>query len=173
LTLAKFFRPQARGGLTSCRIEADARRESLGAIRSFLIDSDRSNAFLRTACAKLFCAAFKPHCIDIATNFAALFYEFHSCARNAYEYRRCEKTFVLSCFVQGPRFALDDRKRVARNASSHRIDAMRCHRARCSHVRRTHFVKWSRCFFRCAVVKQVQCVSIRERTEATSAMLHG
>ena len=34
----------------------------------------------------------------------------------------------------------------------------------------THFVKWSRCFFRCAVVNGMQCGSIRERTDATPAM---
>jgi len=37
----------------------------------------------------------------------------------------------------------------------------------------TLFFKWSRCFFRCAVVITVQGVSIRDRTDATPAMVHG
>jgi hypothetical protein len=74
LPFAKILPPRTK--INSCqrtirRGVTDPWRESLGAIRSVLIDFGRSNALLLTACAKLFCAAFKPHCIDIATIFAA------------------------------------------------------------------------------------------------------
>src|SRR3954463_2484790 len=37
----------------------------------------------------------------------------------------------------------------------------------------THFVKWSRCFFHCAVVIKVQCTSIRDCTVTTAPFKRG
>ncbi len=77
-----------------------------------------------------------------------------------------QEVLISSCFSHHRERVLGHCATLALHALSCRACATLTTLQRASRVADTHIVKWSQCFFHCAVVHGVQCVSIRDRTDA-------
>lgn len=134
-------------------------------IRSFFDRFRSVHAACATICQNYFCLCRccgntrrrrknKSACAEIFPRVASI-KEYHRCKKSLFH--RCFCNRRKSCYVRASRS-----QRVLSRRASQALTRSQC----ASRGADTHIVKWSQCFFHCAVVNGMQCGSIHDRTDA-------